>query len=137
MSTPPVTADGVTVNDTMTMMTGMTTAATATSGSSSSGSINVAPTTAIPTSIVARPARGGPIAFLEDRAAMLSQRADEAAAFARAAVTDAQDFTNAHASILAKHRKMFLMLTGFLDLTLLTLGARRPGRNRSTLGWIT
>ena len=24
-----------------------------------------------------------------------------------------------------------------LDLTLLTLGARRPGRNRSTLGWIT
>jgi hypothetical protein len=108
MSTPPVTADGVTVNDTMTMTTGMTTAATATSGSSSSGSINVAPTTAIPTSIVARPARGGPIAFLEDRAAMLSRRADEAAAFARAAVTDAQDFTNAHASILAKHRKMFL-----------------------------
>jgi hypothetical protein len=39
---------------------------------------------------------------------MLSQRADEAAAFARAAVTNAQDFTNAHASILAKHRKMFL-----------------------------
>ena len=32
---------------------------------------------------------------------MLSQRADEAAVFA-------QDFTNAHASILAKHRKMFL-----------------------------
>ena len=104
MSTPTVT-DGVTVNDTMTMTTGMVTAATATSGSSSG--INVAPTTAIPTSIVARP-RGGPIAFLEDRAAMLSQRADEAAAFARAAVTDAQDFTNAHASILAKHRKMFL-----------------------------
>jgi hypothetical protein len=39
---------------------------------------------------------------------MLSQRAEEAAAFARAAVTDAQDFTNAHASILAKHRTMFL-----------------------------
>jgi hypothetical protein len=35
---------------------------------------------------------------------MLSQRAEEAAAFARAALTDAQDFTNAHASILAKHR---------------------------------
>ena len=94
MSTPTVT-DGVTVNDTMTMTTGMVTAATATSGSSSG--INVAPTTAIPTSIVARP-----------RGAMLSQRADEAAAFARAAVTDAQDFSNAHASILAKHRKMFL-----------------------------
>jgi hypothetical protein len=102
-STPTVT-DGNTVGDTNTMTTGTVTA-TATSGSSSG--INVAPTTAIPSSIVARP-RGGPIAFLEDRAAMLSQRAEEAAAFARAAVTDAQDFTNAHASILAKHRKMFL-----------------------------
>jgi hypothetical protein len=104
MNTPTVT-DGITVVHTMTMMTGTVTADTATSGSSSG--INVAPTTAIPTSIVARP-QGGPIAFLEDRAAMLSQRADEAAAFARAAVTDAQDVTNAHASILAKHRKMFL-----------------------------
>lgn len=100
----PTVADGNTVGDTNTMTTGTVTA-TATSGSSSG--INVAPTTAIPSSIVARP-RGGPIAFLEDRAAMLSQRAEEAAAFARAAVTDAQDFTNAHASILAKHRKMFL-----------------------------
>jgi hypothetical protein len=54
----------------------------------------------------ARPART--IAFLEERAAILSQRADEAAAFAREAVTDAQDFNNAHTSIVAKHRKMFL-----------------------------
>ena len=104
MNTPTVT-DGNTVGDTMTMTTGTVTAATATSGSSSG--INVAPTTAVPTSIVARPRRG-PIAFLEDRAAMFSQRAEEAAAFARAAVIDAQDFTNAQASILAKHRKMFL-----------------------------
>ena len=49
MSTLTVT-DGVTVNDTMTMTTGMVTAATAMSGSSSG--INVAPTTALPTSIV-------------------------------------------------------------------------------------
>jgi len=39
---------------------------------------------------------------------MLSQRADEAAAFAREAVTDALDFSNAHASIIDKDRKMFL-----------------------------
>jgi hypothetical protein len=93
--------DGITEADTMTTET--VTAGMTTCGSSG---INVAPT-AIPTSIVARP-RGGPIAFLEDRAAMLSQRADEAAAFARAAVTDALDFSNAHASIIDKHRKMFL-----------------------------
>jgi hypothetical protein len=93
--------DGITVANTMT--TEMVTAGMTMSGSSGR---NVAPT-AIPTSIVARP-RGGPIAFLEDRAAMLSQRADEAAAFAREAVTDALDFSNAHASIIAKHRKMFL-----------------------------
>jgi hypothetical protein len=93
--------DGITVADTMT--TGTVTTGMTTSGSSG---INVAPT-AIPTSIVARP-RGGPIAFLEDRAAMLSQRADETAAFAREAVTNAQDFSNAYASIIAKHRKMFL-----------------------------
>jgi hypothetical protein len=91
--------DGITVADTMT--TG--TAGTTTSGSSC---MNVAPS-AIPTSIVARP-RGGPIAFLEERAALLSQRASEAAAVAREAVTDAADFNNAHASIVAKHRKMFL-----------------------------
>jgi hypothetical protein len=104
MNTQTVT-DGLTVADIMTSVT--VTAGIFTSGASG---IDVAPTpipTAIPTSIVARP-RGGPIAFLEDRAAMLSQRADDAAAFAREAMTDAQDFTNAHASIIDKHRKMFL-----------------------------
>ena len=65
---------------------------------------NVAPT--IPDSIMARGQR--PIAFLEERAAILSERADQAAAFAREAVADAQNFNNAHASIVAKHRKMFL-----------------------------
>ncbi len=74
-------------------------------GDGSSGG-NIAPP-AIPTSIVARP-RGGPIAFLEERAAILSQHADDAAAVAREAVSDAVDFTNAHASIVAKHRKMCL-----------------------------
>ena len=62
---------------------------------------NVAP--AIPDSIMVRP-----IAFLEERAAILSERADQAAAFAREAAADAQDFNNAHASIVLKHRKMFL-----------------------------
>ncbi len=32
---------------------------------------------------------------------------------------------------------MFITLTGFLVLNLLTLGARRQGKNPSTLGWIT
>jgi hypothetical protein len=92
--------DGITVADTMTTGTAGT---TRTSGSSD---INVAPP-AIPTSIVARP-RGGPIAFIEERAALLSQRASEAAAVARETVTDAADFNNVHARIVAKHRKMFL-----------------------------
>ena len=39
---------------------------------------------------------------------MLSQRADQAAAFAREAANDALDFSNAHASIIDKHHKMFL-----------------------------
>ena len=95
--------DGITVADTMTTETAGTT--TSLHGDCSSG-INVAPP-AIPTSIVAR-ARGGPIAFLEERAAILNQRASEAAAIAREAATDAADFNNAHASIVAKHRKMFL-----------------------------
>jgi hypothetical protein len=48
------------------------------------------------------------IAFLDKWASILSQKVDEAAAFAREAAADAQDFNNAHASIVAKHRKMFL-----------------------------
>jgi hypothetical protein len=94
--------DGITVADTMTTGTASTTTLHNIGDDSSGG--NVAP--AIPSSIVAR--AQGPIAFLEERAAILSQRADEAAALAREAVTDAQDFNNAHASIVAKHRKMFL-----------------------------
>jgi len=92
--------DGITVVDTMTTGTAGTTT------SCSSDIKNVAPP-AIPTSIVARP-RGGPIVFLKERAALLSQRASKAAAVAREAVTDAADFNNVHASIVAKHRKMFL-----------------------------
>jgi hypothetical protein len=83
--------DGITVADTM--MTG--TAGTTTSGSSG---INIAPP-AIPTSKVVR-AQGGHIAFLKERAAILNQRASEAAAVAREAATDAADFNNAHASIV-------------------------------------
>ncbi len=65
---------------------------------------NVAP--AIPDSIMAR--GRGHIAFLEERAAILGERADQSAAFAGEAAAEAQDFNNAHASIVAKHRKMFL-----------------------------
>ena len=42
------------------------------------------------------------IAFLEERVAILSQRADEAAAFAREVAADAQDFNNANASIFCQ-----------------------------------
>ena len=81
---------GITVADTMTTGTAGTTTTLHDIGDGSSGGSDVVPS-AIPCSIVAQ-ARG-PIAFLKERAAILSQRADEAAAFARAAVTDAQDFT--------------------------------------------
>ena len=94
--------DGIMVADTMTTgMAGMTTSLPDI-GNGSSG-INVAPP-AIPTYSGASTRR----AFLEERAALLNQRASEAAAVAREAVTDAADFNNAHASIVAKHHKMFL-----------------------------
>jgi hypothetical protein len=50
----------------------------------------------------------GPIAALEQRAATLSQRAIQAAAVARDAAADAADINNAHATIVAQHRKIFL-----------------------------
>jgi hypothetical protein len=51
----------------------------------------------------------GPIAALEQRAATLSQRAIQAAAVARDAAADAADINNAHATIVAQHRKIFLV----------------------------
>jgi hypothetical protein len=98
------TKDGITVADTMTTGTAGTTSLPDI-GDGSSG-INVAPP-AIRTSIVAR-ARGGPVEFLEERAALLNQCVSEAAAVTREAVINAADFNNAHASIVAKHRNMFL-----------------------------
>jgi hypothetical protein len=50
----------------------------------------------------------GPIAALEQCAATLSQREIQAAAVARDAAADAADINNAHATIVAQHRKMFL-----------------------------
>ncbi len=50
----------------------------------------------------------GPIATLEQRAATLSQCAIQAAAVARNAAADAVDINNAHATIVAQHRKMVL-----------------------------
>jgi hypothetical protein len=51
---------------------------------------------------------GGPIAALEHCVATLSQRVIQAAAVARDVVADAADINNAHATIVAQHRKMFL-----------------------------
>ncbi len=50
----------------------------------------------------------GPIAALQQRAATLLQCAIQAAAVARDAAADAADINNAHATIVAQHRKMFL-----------------------------
>jgi hypothetical protein len=50
----------------------------------------------------------GPIAALEQCASTLSQRANQAAAVARDAAADAADINNAHATIVARHHKMFL-----------------------------
>ena len=72
-------------------------------GDGSSGS-NVAP--AIPNSITAQ--GQGPISFPEECAVILSDCTDPATAFAMEAVANAQDFNNAHASIVAKHRKIFI-----------------------------
>ncbi len=75
-------------------------------------------------------ARGrGLIEFLEQRAAILSERADQAAAFAREAAANAQDFNNAHASIVAKHRKMFLQRAFGInpDGTAITDASKLPG----------
>jgi hypothetical protein len=50
----------------------------------------------------------GPIAALKQCAATLLQRMIQAAAVARDAAADAADINNAHATIVAQHRKMFL-----------------------------
>jgi hypothetical protein len=121
-----------TIADTSTTMTGGTatiaTAGTTTLPHIGNGSSvgNLAP--AIPDSIMAR--GRGPIAFLEEPAAILSERADQAAAFAREAAADAQDFNNAHASIVAKHRKMFLQRAFGInpDGTAITDASLLPGK---------
>jgi hypothetical protein len=50
----------------------------------------------------------GRIAALKQRAATLLQRTHHAAAVARDAAADAADINNAHAIVVAQHRKMFL-----------------------------
>jgi hypothetical protein len=63
------------------------------------------------------------IAFLDKRASILSQKVDEAAAFAREAAADAQDFNNDHASIVAKHHKEMFLQRAFdinLDRSVIT-----------------
>ena len=78
MGNTPTTMNTTTATDGITVADTMTTGTAGTTRTSGSSDINVAPP-AIPTSIVAQP-RGGPIAFLEERAALPSQRASEAAA---------------------------------------------------------
>ncbi len=117
VDTTAMTATGtMTIANTSTAVTGSTTMADittiATAGTrtmlphigdgSSVGNVSLV----IPHSITAQ--GQGPIAFLEERVAILSECTDQAAAFAREAAADAQDFSNAHASIVAKHHKMFL-----------------------------
>ena len=50
--------------------------------------------------------------------------------FAREAAADAQDFSNAHASIVAKHRKMFLQRAFGInpDGTAITDASMLPGK---------
>jgi hypothetical protein len=50
----------------------------------------------------------GPIATLEERVATLEQRAIQAADIARDAATNAAQMTNAHTTMIAQHRKLFL-----------------------------
>jgi hypothetical protein len=57
----------------------------------------------------------GPIAALEQRAANLSQLAIQAATVARDAAADVADINNAHATIVAQHRKMFLACAFVID----------------------
>jgi hypothetical protein len=114
VDTPAFPSTGAkTIADTSTTVTGGTTMANvttiATAGTTTLPHIgngssvgNVAH--AIPHSIMAQ--GQGPIAFLEERAAILSEHADQAVAFDREAAADAQDFSNAHASIVAKHCKI-------------------------------
>ncbi len=66
----------------------------------------------IPNPIRGRPIKGGaplgPIAALEQSAAILSQRTVQAERVARESAADAQEMKNAHATIVSQHQKMFL-----------------------------
>jgi hypothetical protein len=65
----------------------------------------------VPNPIGGPPSNGaiGPIAALRQRAATLLQCAIQVAAVARDAAADTVDINNAHATIVAQHRKMFLV----------------------------
>ncbi len=64
----------------------------------------------VPSPIGGSPGNGaiGPIVALEEHVATLLQRVIQAAAVARDAAADAADINNAHAYVVAQHRKMFL-----------------------------
>jgi hypothetical protein len=90
-----------------TMMSNSTQSRSNTTSTSMSSAGGVPP---VPNLIGGSPGDGaiGPKAALEQRAATLLQRAIQAAAVARDAAADAADINNAHATIVAQHRKMFL-----------------------------
>jgi hypothetical protein len=80
------------------------------SNASSTSMSSTGMVTSVPDPVGGSPRDGavGPIATLEQRLATLSQRVIQAAAVARSAAADAADINNAHATIVAQHRKMFL-----------------------------
>jgi hypothetical protein len=122
--TSTTVTDGTAMADVTTIATAGTTTLPRIGDGSSVG--NVAP--AIPHSILVQ--GQGPIAFLEERAAILSERVDQAAAFAREVAANVQDFSNAHVSIVAKHRKMFLQRAFGInpDGTAITDASMLPGK---------
>ncbi len=90
-----------------TMMSNSTQSRFNTTSASMSSAGSVPP---VPNPIGGPPSNGaiGPIAALEQHAATLLQRAIQAAAVARDAAADVADINNAHVTIVAQHRKMFL-----------------------------
>jgi hypothetical protein len=90
-----------------TMMSNSTQSCSNTTSASMSSAGGVPP---VPNPIGGPPSDGaiGPISPLEQRAATLLQCGIQAAAVARDVVADAANINNAHTTIVAQHRKMFL-----------------------------
>ncbi len=79
-----------------------------TSASSSSASAGGVPAAVVAARRDTSTSAVGPISALREYAAHLERTAEDAAAVARAAADDAAQMANAHDTMLAQHRKMFL-----------------------------